>query len=237
MDKKLIIDCRMRSIEKEYLKSIGYNIIELNRQNHVYEEISSHVDVFCVKINNKIILEPCVYNEFMLDGQYIIKGKSYLKEKYPFDIAYNVCQIGQNVVHNFKYTDEKVLEIMQKEKLNMININQGYSNCSIAVIDSNSAIVTDKNIAEILIKNKIDVLLIDDDLDIKLLKNNAEYSNMKGFIGGCITRLDDNVVIFGELSKIDRHGKIRKFIESRALKIIEFRGMDVIDYGGILALD
>ena len=35
----------------------------------------------------------------------------------------------------------------------MININQGYSNCSIAVIDSNSAIVTDKNIAEILIKN------------------------------------------------------------------------------------
>lgn len=237
MDKKLIIDCRMRSIEKEYLKSLGYNIIELNRQNHVYEEISSHVDVFCVKINNKIILEPCVYNEFMLDEKYIIKGKSYLKEKYPFDIAYNVCQIGQNVVHNFKYTDEKVLEIIQKEKLNMININQGYSNCSIAVIDSNSAIVTDKNIAEILIKNKIDVLLIDDDLDIKLLKNNAEYSNMKGFVGGCITRIDDKVIIFGELSKIDRNGKIRKFIESRDLKIIEFRGMDVIDYGGILALD
>lgn len=237
MDKKLIIDCRMRNIEKEYLKSIGYNIIELNRQNHVYEEISSHVDVFCVKINNKRILEPCVYNEFTLDEKYVVKGKRYLKEKYPFDIAYNVCQIGQNVVHNFKYTDEIVLEIIQKEKLNMININQGYSNCSIAVIDSNSAIVTDKNIAEILIKNKIDVLLIDDDLDIKLLKNNGAYSNMKGFIGGCITRIDDKVIIFGELSKIDRNGKIRKFIESRNLKIIEFRGMDVIDYGGILALD
>lgn len=237
MDKKLIIDCRMRSIEKEYLKSLGYNIIELNKQKHVYEEISSHVDVFCVKINNKIILEPCVYNEFTLDEKYVVKGKSYLKEKYPFDIAYNVCQIGQNVVHNFKYTDEIVLEIIKKEKLNTININQGYSNCSIAVIDSNSAIVTDKNIAEILIKNKIDVLLIDDDLDIKLLKNNGEYSNMKGFVGGCITRIDDKVIIFGELSKIDRNGKIRKFIESRNLKIIEFRGMDVIDYGGILALD
>lgn len=237
MDKKLIIDCRMRNIEKEYLKSIGYNIIELNTQNHVYEEISSHVDVFCVKINNKVILEPCVYNEFTLDEKHVVKGKSYLKEKYPFDIAYNVCQIGQNVVHNFKYTDEIVLEIIQKEKLNTININQGYSNCSIAVIDGNSAIVTDKNIAQNLIKNKIDVLLIDDDLDIKLLKNNGEYSNMKGFVGGCITRIEDKVVIFGELSKIDRHGKIRKFIESRNLKIIEFRGMDVIDYGGILALN
>lgn len=227
----------MRNIEKEYLKSLGYNNIELKSQTQVYEEISSHVDIFCTKINSKIILEPCIYNEFTLDKKYVVKGKSYLKEKYPFDIAYNVCQIGQNVVHNFKYTDEIVFEIIQKEKLNMININQGYSNCSIAVIDSNSAIVTDKNIAEILIKNKIDVLLIDYDLDIKLLKNNGEYSNMKGFVGGCITRIEDKVVIFGELSKIDRHGKIRKFIESRNLKIIEFRGMDVIDYGGILALN
>lgn len=227
----------MRNIEKEYLKSLGYNIIELNSQNNVYEEISSHVDIFCTKINNKIVLDPCVYNEFTLDKKYVVKGKSYLKEKYPFDVAYNVCQIGKNVVHNFKYTDEIVLEIIQKEKLNMININQGYSNCSIAVIDGNSAIVTDKNIYEILVKNKINVLLIEDDLDIKLLHNNGYYSNMKGFIGGCIARIEDKVVIFGDLSKIDKHGNIRKFIESRNLKIIEFRGMDVIDYGGILALN
>lgn len=237
MDKNIIIDYRMRNIEKEYLKSLGYNNIELRSQSQVYEEISSHVDIFCTKINSKIILEPGIYNEFILDKKYVVKGKSYLKKKYPFDIAYNVCQIGKNVVHNFKYTDEIVLEIIQKEKLNMININQGYSNCSIAVIDGNSAIVTDKNIYEILVKNKINVLLIEDDLDIKLLQNNGYYSNMKGFIGGCIARIEDKVVIFGELSKIDRHGKIRKFIESRNLKIIEFRGMDVIDYGGILVLN
>lgn len=62
------------------------------------------------------------------------------------------------------------MEIIKDEKLNMININQGYSNCSIAVIDENSAIVTDKKIADILKKNNIDVLLIEDKIDIKLLK-------------------------------------------------------------------
>lgn len=237
MNKKLIIDNRMRNVEKNYLVKLGYSIIQLEKQVSMYEEISSHVDVFFAKITNKIIVEPNLYDIFKKYTENIIKGNTILKDSYPFDIAYNVCNIGKNVIHNFKYTDTKILEIIKKENLNMINIKQGYSKCSIAVIDSNSAIVTDKKIAEILIKNKIEVLLIDDDLDIKLLKNNGKYSNMKGFIGGCITRIEDKVVIFGELSKIDKNEKIRKFIESRNIKIIEFRGMDVIDYGGILTLN
>ena len=118
----------------------------------------------------------------------------------------------------------------------MININQGYSNCSIAVIDDNSAIVTDKKTAQKLIQNNIDVLLIEEKLDIKLFKNNKEYSKMSGFIGGCMSRIQDKIIVFGELSKIDKDGKIKAFIQSRELKIIDFKGLDVIDYGGLLLI-
>ena len=206
----IIVDKKIRNCEEEYLKSLGYNIWKVENSNNVYDEISSHADIFFTKLNDKIVVEPTFYDKLNSCYDKCIKGNSILKEEYPFDIAYNVCQIGRNVIHNFKYTDKKVMEIIKDEKLNMININQGYSNCSIAVIDENSAIVTDKKIADILKKNNIDVLLIEDKFDIKLLKNNNEYSNMSGFIGGCIARLDDKVIIFGDRKYIDRNNKTLK---------------------------
>ena len=79
----------------------------------------------------------------------------------------------------------------------------------------------------------IDTLLVENNLDIKLL-NGENYSSKKGFIGGCITRLDDSIIVFGDLKKIDIDGKIRAFITNRKLNIIEFKGLDIIDYGGLI---
>ena len=102
--------------------------------------------------------------------------------------------------------------------------------------DENSAIVTDKGLYKILQKHNIDVLYLNYEPDIKLLKNH-QYSNRKGFIGGAISRIGDNIIIFGDLNKIDKDAQIRNFIETRGLKIINFRELDVIDYGGIVELD
>ena len=161
MDKYIVIDSRMRKVEKEYFKSLGYRIINIQTSKNVYDEISYHVDIFCCKIKDKVVLEPSVYKylkEEKNDLKNIICGKNIVSSKYPLDVLYNVCCIGENIIHNFKYTDEKILEIVQNEKLNMININQGYSNCSIAVIDDNSVVVTDKKIAEKLIENDIPII-------------------------------------------------------------------------------
>ena len=70
--------------------------------------------------------------------------------------------------------------------------------------------------------------------DIKLLNENGKYSEMNGFIGGAIARIDDNIIVFGDLNKVDNKSYIRKFIEKKNLNIIDFSGLDVIDYGGII---
>lgn len=236
--KTVIIDERMRTIEKEELKKLGYKLIEIKQNNKVYKEISSHVDIFACKIGEKIIIEPSQYNNIKKEAQNLNKlekGKEEIDAKYPEDIKYNVCIIGKKAIHNFEYTDFKLKEELEKQKYELINTTQGYTNCSIAVIDSNSAIVTDKGLYKILQKHNIDVLYFKNELDIKLL-NGQEYSNRKGFIGGAISRVGENIIIFGELSKIDKDEKIKKFIEKRKLKIIEFKGLDVIDYGGILEI-
>lgn len=244
MKKHMIIDNRMREIEKSYLQNLGYNLLELNKSNNTYEEISSHVDIFCVKINNSVIFEKYTYAyiinklqpKSILNNINIICGDSVVAKKYPLDISYNVCQIGKYVVHNFEYTDLIVRENIDKYKLTKINVKQGYTNCSIAVIDDNSVIVSDPKIYDELKRHGIDVLLVSNELDIKLLKYDGTYSNMKGFIGGCITRVDNKVIVFGDLDYIDKEGYIRNFIESKNLNIVEFKDLNIIDYGSVLYL-
>lgn len=236
---QVIIDERMRKIEKEKLKVLGYKLIEMKASKNVYKEISSHVDIFTCKIGNKLIIEPSMYKKIKEELSYndcIEQGHEKVQKIYPYDIKYNVCTIGRKALHNFKYTDDKIKEELTKKGYELINTTQGYTNCSIAVIDENSAIVTDKGLYKILKKHNIDVLYLEYEPDIKLLTSNG-YSDKNGFIGGAISRIGESIIIFGDLNKIDKEEKIRKFILSKKLNIIDFEELDVIDYGGIVLLD
>ena len=159
----LIIDKRMRKIEKEKLKELGYNLIEIKQSEKVYQEISSHVDIFTCKIEEKLIVEPTQYDNIksQLQENVIEQGSESVESKYPLDIKYNVCLIGKKAMHNFEYTDSKIKEELQQQGYELINTTQGYTNCSIAVIDDNSAIVTDKGLYKILEKHNIDVLYLE----------------------------------------------------------------------------
>lgn len=232
--KHLIIDNRMRLVEKNKLKELGYNLIEINRNNNVYEEISSHVDIFTCKIGNVLVIEPSLKISLPSECNTIL-GKEYVNSKYPDDIKYNVCTIGKKAIHNFQHTDAVIKEELIKKGYELINTTQGYTNCSIAVIDENSAIVTDKGLYKILPKHNIDVLYLEYEPNIKLLTSEV-YSKRKGFVGGAISRVGDNVVVFGDLNKIDYNDTIRNFIISKNLSIIDFKDLDVIDYGGIVEL-
>lgn len=234
MKKTVIIDNRMRKEEKDKLTELGYKLVEVKTNNNVYSEISSHVDIFACKIGNKVIVEPNLYENLQNIPQ-LKKGQETIQNKYPFDIKYNICIIGNKAIHNFQYTDSKTKQILIDDGYNLINTTQGYTNCSIAVIDDNSAIVSDKGLYKILQFHGIETLLVKNDLDIKLLNEN-QYSNKKGFIGGCMSRIGNSIMVFGDLNKIDIDGKIKTFIKSKGLDIIEFKGLDIIDYGGLIEI-
>lgn len=232
MDKIILIDNRMRDIEKKKLCELGFKLEEVPTNENTYSEISSHVDIFSFKIKNTIVLDKSLFKKVLKNYDNVIEGDSIVTSKYPNDICYNVCIIGNFAVHNFKYTDKVVLDLIDKYGFKKININQGYSKCSISVIDDNSAIVSDEKIAKSLTSRGINVLLVKDLDNIKLLDNNNKYSYMHGFIGGSIFRIENKIFVCGDLEKLD--GRIREFIQKRNLEIIDFTGLDVIDYGGVL---
>ena len=234
--KYLIIDERMRDIEKQTLQRLGYELIEIKKSTKIYSEISSHVDIFACKVKNKIIAEKHVYDilKNKLKKYIIIQGNSVIQNVYPKDINYNVCIVGNKAIHNFKHTDSKITQELEKNNFKLINVKQGYSNCSIAVIDEKSIILSDRGLYNNLKNSGLDILFLDYIPDIKLFDENGEYSQKNGFIGGAISKIGDNIVVFGDLDKIDYYCNIRKFIESKNLKIIDFEGLDVVDYGGVI---
>ena len=234
----ILIDERMRKIEKQTLKSLGYKLIEIKKSINVYPEISSHVDIFACKVKDKIIVEKSAYNilknKLNKDENVLISGETTISGDYPNDINYNVCIVGDRAIHNFKYTDSKISEELKKNKFELINVKQGYSNCSIAVIDENSIILSDRGLYNNLKNSGLDILFLDYMPDIKLFDENGEYSKKNGFIGGAISRVGDNIIVLGDLDKIDYNSNIRNFIEERNLNVINFKGLDVIDYGGVI---
>ena len=246
MTKYVLADFRMRKEEKEYIESLGYEIIEVSYNPDLYDEIAAHVDISYVKINNTVITSP----DRFVDLSKIIEcdvGKTDLEREYPKDIPYNVCIMGTNAIHNFKYTDEIVKEKLEKEEFNLIDVKQGYTKCSIAVIDENSCITSDMDIAKKLMDNGIDVLFVCEP-DIKLLKRTNpnetvqnrmffEHSDMQGFIGGAMARIDDEIILFGDVNKLLNKDKIINFINSKGIKFKCFEGLDVIDYGSVVVID
>ncbi len=247
--KKCIVDFRMRNIEKEYIKGLGYEIIDNKYNLNVYDEISSHPDIYYLNIEGKLVVSKCVAESMdkELDGIQYEVGESRVGNKYPLDVWYNVCIMGKMAIHNFKHTDKKVLSILDKYGYDKINVEQGYTKCSIAVIDNNSCITSDIGIAKALVDSGIDVLLVNEP-DIHLLRRTNmntqdvnkmyfEKSQMQGFIGGAIVRIDNNIVVFGDIDKFVNSRKIREFIEKKGLGIIDFKGLDIMDYGGVVILN
>lgn len=213
----VIIDSRIRDIEYNYLSKF-FNVIRLPLSNDVYEEISGHSDIFYTKINNQVIVAP---NAEVMEQQFIL-GKEKVGKEYPKDVLYNVCQIGDKVIGS-KYTDKSI-------KPDII-VKQGYVKCSIAVTSNNSCITSDKGIAKVLKRNNIEVLYVEEN-DIKLLKNDATASTMKGFIGGASLVFDNKFVLFGDSDNLSNKDKIIQHLDKYNLELVDFKGLHIYDYGG-----
>ena len=65
---KIIIDSRMRMVEKEYLSEFG-ELIELPCQDCVYEEISAHPDVFFCMVNDTVFRSPDINMNIGIAGK------------------------------------------------------------------------------------------------------------------------------------------------------------------------
>ena len=195
-----IVDKRITSNMKKSLNRYQIDIIESPMCSNTYDAIKYHPDISVCKLdNNNIIVAPNVYDYYkeVLDKYHfnVIKGNSTIKLKYPNNVQYNVCIFGKYAIHNFNYTDEYILDYLNRNNFTKINVKQGYSKCSICIVDDNSIITSDVGIYNAVKKYDIDCLLIEKGY-IDLFE--LDY----GFIGGCSGLISTDVLaFFGDITK------------------------------------
>lgn len=223
---RIIIDSRMRKIERDYLSRFG-EIVEILPQDSVYEEISGHPDIFLCKIND------CLFRAPNLNMDLGNPGRCEVGKKYPDDVKYNICQIGNLVVHNFNFTDTKILEFVEQNKFEKVYVNQGYSNCSISVVTNNACITCDVGIYEALKIKDIDCVLLRED-NIRLIDKYGHKTKMNGFIGGATCVIDDKFILFGDSDYLENKEALCNFLNKYNLQLIDFKGLEIFDYGGII---
>ena len=230
-----LVDKRITLKMENTLKDKNIKLIKTIDCKDTYDAIKYHPDISICKLNdNNIVVAPNVYEYYKNKLNYynfnVIKGESYVSNKYPFNIQYNVAIFGKYAIHNFKYTDKNILEYIEKNNIKKINVNQGYSKCSICIVDENSIITSDNGIYNECIKHNIDCLLIRQGY-IDLF--NMDY----GFIGGCSGLLcNDELSFYGDIKKHPDYKKILHFVKSKNKKIISLSDENLLDLGSIIPL-
>lgn len=231
----VVVDGRIpKSMEEElYKKEI--RIIKTEKVESLYNAISYHPDIIMSHLgNNKIVIARNSPQKFIYklenEGFNIIEGKNEVKGKYPLDVLFNVCISGESIICNEKYTDRILLEEIYKTNKKVINVKQGYAKCSLAIIDNEVFVTSDKGIHTILIRENKETLLISPKF-ISLFDMNY------GFIGGASGKISSKeVIFFGDLLLHKDGKRIKNFIERKGNKIVMLGKNKLMDLGTLIPL-
>lgn len=212
------------------LKKLNYNLINTQEVDFFLPLENRHADMQCLIIDNKaFVIDICTDIINSLSNEYdIITISENLEAKYPHNIALNALVINNYLIGKCEYISKEVLYYCQLKDYKLINVNQGYTRCSCAIVDNKSIITEDESIYKALSGTNIDVLKIDKGF-VKL--DGAEY----GFIGGASGKISCDTLFFcGDITKHPNYKDILSFCNTRNVKIEYIKDKELIDIGGIL---
>lgn len=217
------------------LERLGIEVIYTEKCEELYEAISYHPDILVHPVEEKeVIVAPNVSQRFINEltkfGIKVVKGETFLKRNYPYDIAYNVARLGNTAFHNLKYTDPVLREILEKKGVKFLHVNQGYTKCNMAIVDEKSFITSDRGIFEVGLRSGFDVLLIEPG---GIILEGFDY----GFIGGATGLIGEKrLAVTGTFYHHKDYEKIMEFLDKKGIKITYLTSGQIKDIGSIIPL-
>ena len=233
--KTVVIDYRASREIISSLQEMNIEIIKTECCENLYDAIKGHPDILTHHIGgNKIVLAPNIYDKmaekFLKKGFAVTKGSTWLHRNYPYNIAYNVLRIGKYAFHNTKYTDSKILSLYEQIGVELIHVNQGYTKCSVCVVNEEAAITSDMKIARALELCGVEALLIKPQ-GIEL--QGFDY----GFIGGTSGLISKSEIAFtGCLYGLEDYKRIKEFLAKKRINTKILSKKKIIDLGSLMPL-
>ncbi|MGI5936242.1 MAG: DUF6873 family GME fold protein [Oscillospiraceae bacterium] len=233
--KLLIAGERYRKELARPLEKLGISALWMPDNAAVGPRVSGHVDLSLVHlggnkllVSKEIIGDKQFVNILTNRGAELIVSREEQGRRYPADARLNVCILGNYLIENAKHADGLVSSL--RPDLKIINVRQGYTKCSICVVDSKSIITSDKDIARKAGAAGINVLLIKAG-QIRLPGFDA------GFIGGAAFKTAaDSLAFTGRIDEHPDEEKILNFLGCRNIKPVFLTDEPIFDIGSAIPL-
>lgn len=232
--KYAIVDYRTSKEEILNFKKLGCEILVCPSSSILYEAVCGHPDMLLNIIDEKNII---VHKNMNIDFVNLLTNldinitfsENSLCSAYPYDIILNSVNLPDLFIHNIKYTDPKLLEMVNAKKL--INVKQGYTKCSTAIVNQNAAMTSDKTIANALSRENIDVLLLPPG---DILLPGLNY----GFIGGCCGLLDKkSLAFYGDLNYYVYGKEVMEFLKKHSVEPVFLKKGKLTDRGSLFIIE
>ncbi|MBE6795126.1 MAG: hypothetical protein E7533_00920 [Ruminococcaceae bacterium] len=229
--KKLIIGkCNTKEIAE--LNELSIDTVCIEGGNSLDSEIRSHADVLCFNTGKGELFVSPELNELNLtsDRFKVTQIKNSVRSPYPEDVPLNCAFIGDKIICNTKYVSDEIVSFAEKNKLTIIHTNQGYSKCSLCVVNKNAVITEDAGLYRLLKFYQFDVLKIESG-QVYLSKNHS------GFIGGASGLLSNKLIYFsGNIYSHKNYNNIKCFLDNYSINIYCNKSRQLRDFGGIIQL-
>lgn len=218
------------SIKK--LNEMGIGTIRVYDSLFLPEPVKSHADLQLLHMGNNVIFSQ---SEHLFSGDYNKKFEIHnIKEKpgnhYPNDVRLNCAIIGNKIICNEKTISKDILEFAYSNGYIIINVKQGYTKCSICILNENAVITDDKSVFAATQNFLNDAELISKD---SIVLKGYNY----GFIGGCCGKIDKNKLAFnGRIESHRDYKKITDIMQRNNIEGVELDNCPLTDIGGILPL-
>ena len=229
----VIVDYRIKEDSEKTLVDNCIKVIKTAKLNSLYEAVDGHPDMQIHHIGDDLfVCEKSLvdYYKKQLPDATIVSGNSALKNEYPYDIAYNACRIGNYLFHNLSFTDSKILEYYKRNGVKLINVKQGYSKCSVCILNENAIITSDIKIAELAQNSGIDAMFFNSN---EITLKGLNY----GFIGGICGMIDKNTLaINGDIKKLTNYQTLLDFCQKYQTNVLYLNDSIPEDIGSILPI-
>ena len=224
-------------IGEKYQKCLEKSLIEhnltpiwLKNNDFVDERLSGHCDLMAAHLGGKTVVTSEFLNDSHIFGNLCVEQltiQNPTDKLYPMDAGLNFCIVGDKLIYNPKTACESAVSLLKCEK---IPCKQGYTKCSICVVDENSIITADSKIAQSAAAHGIDALLVDKRLSAL---DGFDYS----FIGGASFKIGKNKLAFtGNINNVTERERIESFLNKRGIEAVYLTSNGLFDIGSAIPL-
>lgn len=227
-----IVDKRADEKTIYSLEKAGLYVIPTTVIKGLYDAVATHADMQIHYLgSNKFICAPETflhYKKLLPDEFTLLTGSVQVGSEYPHDISYNAAVLNDFVICNAAYTAIEILSEYKCMNKNILNVRQGYSKCSTAIVTGNAVITADTGIYKTSVDNGIDAL--------KITSGNIKLRGMEyGFIGGATGLIAENVLgVNGNIYTHIDSDNIKAFCNKHNVELVPLKDGILEDIGTII---